>query len=77
MPRIAPVHWKTLECVFVKAGFRFERQKGSHRSYVRDDCLRPVVFPTYAEVQVDIIQANMRTARMSREEYFNYLEECK
>ncbi len=77
MPRITPVHWKTLECVFVTAGFRFERQKGSHRTYVRDDCLRPVVIPTYTEVQVDIIQANMRTAKMSRKEYLRLLEECK
>ncbi len=31
MPRITPVDGKTLDCVFRKAGFVFERGKGDHR----------------------------------------------
>jgi len=54
MPRINPVHWKTLECIFLKAGFVFDRQKGDHRSYVKPGCLRPVVIPKYKEIDVDI-----------------------
>jgi predicted RNA binding protein YcfA (HicA-like mRNA interferase family) len=76
MPRITPVHWKVLECVFLKAGFVFERQSGDHRCYVKRDIPRPVVIPTYNEVDVDIILANMRTAGMSRKEYFRLLEHC-
>ena len=77
MPRITPVHWKVLECIFQKAGFVFERQEGSHRSYVRQGVLRPVIIPTYKEIDVDIIKSNMRTANMSRVEYFEYLRQCK
>ncbi len=44
--------------------------------YVREGCFRPVVIPTYKEIDADIVQANMRTAKMSRDEYFLYLEEC-
>jgi predicted RNA binding protein YcfA (HicA-like mRNA interferase family) len=76
MPRITPVHWKVLECVFLKAGFVFERQSGDHRCYVKRGIARPVVIPTYKEVDVDIILANMRTAGMSRKEYFGLLGEC-
>ena len=76
MPRITPVHWKVLECIFQKAGFIFDRQKGDHRMYVREGCFRPVVIPTCKEIDADIVQANMRTAKMSRDEYFLYLEEC-
>ena len=32
MARMTPVHWRTLERVFLAAGFRFVRQQGSHRS---------------------------------------------
>ncbi|OQX24060.1 MAG: hypothetical protein BWK80_22740 [Desulfobacteraceae bacterium IS3] len=76
MPRITPIHWKILDCIFQKAGFIFDRQKGDHRMYVKKGCSRPVVIPTYKETDTDIIQANMRTAKMSREDYFRYLEEC-
>jgi len=77
LPRIIAIHWKILECIFIKAGFIFERQHGDHRSYSREGCLRAVVIPEYKEIGLDIIQANMRTAKMSRDEYFEYLEQCK
>ena len=54
MPRFAPVDWKTLESVFLAAGFRFKRQEGSHRAYVKEGVARPVVIPTYSEVPVFI-----------------------
>ncbi len=77
MPRITPVKWKTLECVFQKAGFRFERQEGDHRTYVKKGVARPIVIPTYQEIDVEIIRGNMRTAGMSREEYFELRAQCK
>ena len=77
MPRLIPVKWQVLECIFKKDGFIFERQQGDHRSYIKKGLLRPVVIPTYREVDVDIIKSNMRTAGMSRERYFNLLEQCK
>ena len=77
LPRINPIHWKVLECIFLKAGFVFERQKGDHRIYTRKDCARPIVIPTYKEVDQDIIHSNIRSAQITREDYFKYLEECK
>jgi predicted RNA binding protein YcfA (HicA-like mRNA interferase family) len=77
MPRLTPVHWKTLECVFLKAGFAFARQRGDHRIYVKPGVLRPVVIPTYDEIAQDIITSNLRTAKMSRIEYFKLLDECR
>jgi len=77
MPRITPVHWKILECIFQEDGFIFERQEGDHRSYVKKGVPRPVVIPTYKEIDKDIIFSNMRTAGMSREKYFKLLNQCK
>jgi predicted RNA binding protein YcfA (HicA-like mRNA interferase family) len=73
MPRITPVHWRDLEQVFVSVGFRFARQEGSHRSYVKAGILRPIVIPTYQEVPVSIIRNNLKTAAISRDEYFRLL----
>jgi predicted RNA binding protein YcfA (HicA-like mRNA interferase family) len=77
MPRITPVHWKDLEKVFLACGFRFARQEGSHRSYVKEGVLRPIVIPTYVDVPVSIIRTNLKTAGISRDEYFRLLEQVR
>ena len=58
-------------------GFIFKRQAGSHRSYVKLGVIRPIVIPTYKEIDVKIIKSNLKTAHMSRDDYFKYLQECK
>jgi predicted RNA binding protein YcfA (HicA-like mRNA interferase family) len=35
MPQLAPTPWRVQEAIFVADGFRFVRQVGSHRSYVK------------------------------------------
>ena len=70
MPKLTPEHWRTVEAVFLAAGFRFVRQQGSHRSYVKPGAARPVVIPVYAEVPVFVIRTNLKTAGLSRENYF-------
>ena len=75
MPRFVPVDWQTLERVFLAAGFRFVRQQGSHRSYVKVGVGRPVIIPTYREVPVFIIRNNLKTAGLSRDDYFRLLEQ--
>jgi predicted RNA binding protein YcfA (HicA-like mRNA interferase family) len=77
MARMTPVHWRTLERVFLAAGFRFVRQQGSHRSYVKPGVARPIVIPTYDEIPVSIIRSNLNTAGISRDEYFRLLEQVR
>ena len=74
MPKITPIHWRILEKVFLGAGFQFARQQGSHRSYVKKGILRPVVIAAYDEVPVAIIHNNLKTAGISREEYFRLIK---
>lgn len=76
MPRLTAIHWKKLECIFMRHGFEFDRQNGDHMAYWKEGCIRPVIIPKYQEVGVDIIQNNMRTAGMPRDEYFRYLNDC-
>ena len=74
MPKLGPENWRTLEAVFLAAGFTFARQQGSHRSYVKPGLARPIVIPAYPEVPVFIIRTNLKTAGISRDEYLKLLE---
>ncbi len=73
MGRLAPVHWRRLEKVFLAAGFTFVRQEGSHRSYFKPGTPRPIVIPVYNEIPVSIIKNNLKTANLGRKEYFRLL----
>ena len=76
MPRLTPIHWRRLVCVFEQCGFTVARQKGDHVVMTSPDCKRPVVIPQWQEVPRFIIRNNMRTAGMSREQYFELLSKC-
>ena len=74
MPRIVPLPWRDLERVFLASGFRFVRQEGSHRAYTKPGVPRPIIIPTYDEVPVSVIRGNLRSAGLSRDEYFALLQ---
>lgn len=63
--------------MFLEADFQFARQEGSHRSYVKPGLARPVVIPAYREVPVFIIRNNLKTAGLSREDYFRSLDQTR
>ena len=75
MPRITPLLADRLRKVFERAGFVCVRAEGDHFVFVKDGILRPVVIPDWKEVPVFIIRNNLRTAGMTREEYFNLLKQ--
>lgn len=74
MPRITPIHWRTLAKVFEADGWVFSRTRGDHHIYCKPGCPRPIVIPAVSEVMVDIIHNNMRTAGMSRDRYLELLD---
>lgn len=77
MPRITPVSWQVFECVLLAAGFRLVRQAGGHRIYTREGVIRPLVVPAHSkDLCVLIIQSNLKSAGISRDEYFCLLEKC-
>lgn len=75
MLKIAPLSPIKLRKVFEKAGFRCVRIEGDHFVYTKAGISRPLVIPNWREVPVFIIRNNLRTAGMSREEYFSLLKE--
>ena len=75
MPKLNPVSYKRLARVFETDGFRCVREEGDHMVFTKPGVVRPVVIPKYASVPVFIIKDNLRSAAMSRERYFELLEE--
>jgi predicted RNA binding protein YcfA (HicA-like mRNA interferase family) len=74
MPKISPIPAKRLRRVFEKAGFKCIRTKGDHFVYIKEGVIRPIIIPDWPEVPVFIIKNNLRSAGISREEYFDILE---
>ncbi len=70
MPRITPLHYKALIKIFQKAGFSITGEASSHLKMNKKGVLRPVIIPKYPEVGLDIITGLLRTAGMSRDDYF-------
>jgi len=73
MPKLAPVHYRVLIKVFKKAGFKIARQESSHILMEKAGCDRPLVIPCYSAVGAPIISGLLRSAKMSRTEYFGLL----
>ncbi|MFH1170767.1 MAG: type II toxin-antitoxin system HicA family toxin [Candidatus Vogelbacteria bacterium] len=75
MSRLAPLHYRKLVRVFEKLGFVLDRTEGDHLMYTKSGIKRPVVIPVYKAVPVFIINNNINTAGITREEFFNLLNQ--
>lgn len=75
MPHITPLTWKKLEKLVLYVGCKFDRQKGDHLIYTRNDLKRPIVFPKDKEIPVFIIRNNLRVLNISNEEYIEILKQ--
>ena len=76
MPRITPIPGRRLRRVFELAGFACTRVEGDHFILTRAGLARPLMIPDYDEVPIFIIRNSLRTAGLSREEYFRLLEQA-
>jgi hypothetical protein len=62
--------------MFERAGFTCVRTEGDHFVPAKPGMPRPLVIPDYHAVPVFVIRNNLRTAGLSREDYFRLLEEA-
>lgn len=74
MPALKPVSWKKFEKFVLYAGCHFERKRGDHRVYQREDLMRPIIFPEDKEIPVFIIRNNLRVLGISHNEYLAILK---
>ncbi|MGE0821322.1 MAG: type II toxin-antitoxin system HicA family toxin [Candidatus Binatia bacterium] len=75
--RITPIPYQRLVKVFEQEGFTVQRQRGDHLILTKPGVRRPVVIKTSpGEVPVTHILTNLRTANISRERYFELLDQA-
>ena len=78
MPKLLPIHYKTLIKVFELDGFSVQRTKGDHVIMTKPGVKRPLVIKTSPHlVPVTHIRTNMTTAGMTREQFFELLAQCE
>jgi predicted RNA binding protein YcfA (HicA-like mRNA interferase family) len=75
MPPLRPLSYKILIKVFEHEGFVFSRSHGDHFIYTKPGVPRPLVIPAYDAIPVFIIKNLLRSAGLSRERYFELLQE--
>jgi predicted RNA binding protein YcfA (HicA-like mRNA interferase family) len=76
MSKIIPIHYERLIRIFEKEGFVIARKKGDHIIMTKQGVLRPVVIKSSPhKVPVTHIKTNLTTAGISREKYFELLEQ--
>jgi len=73
MSRLTPISFSKIIRVLEKEGFVLARQRGDHMIFTKPSILRPVVVPRYDPLPIFIIKNILRTARISRDRYFELL----
>ena len=75
MPKISPQPYAVLRKVFELDGWQYIGTTGDHIQMKKSGFIRRVVIPKYKEVPVFIILNNLRTAKISRQRYFELLKQ--
>jgi predicted RNA binding protein YcfA (HicA-like mRNA interferase family) len=76
MRRITPISYLVLVKIFELEGFTVKRQKRDHLIMTKPGVKRPLVIKTSpGDVPVTHVLSNMRTAGISRERYFELLDQ--
>jgi predicted RNA binding protein YcfA (HicA-like mRNA interferase family) len=76
MSKIIPIPYQKLIQIFELDGFKVVRQKGDHIMMIKPGVIRPLVIKTSPrKVVVAHIRTNMTTAGMSREKFFELLNQ--
>lgn len=75
MPKISPQPYSILVKFFEKNGWEYLGITGDHIQMRKKGYPRRVIIPKKKEVPVFIILNNLRTARISREDYLKFLLE--
>ena len=74
MSAIRPTTYQVQVKIFEAAGCGYVRTQGDHLVYSYPGAMRPVVIPNYQEVPAFIIKNNMKVIGMTRDQYFQFLE---
>ena len=68
MTRLSGLSWQDIADALQRAGFKLDRQKGSHMVFVHSESNRTVVVPRHSELKPGTVRAIVREAGLSRED---------
>lgn len=69
MSRLPMLGWRDVARAMERAGFVFDRQKGSHIVYYHPETNRTVVFPKHREIRRGTLREVLREANLSEDEF--------
>jgi len=72
--RLPNLNWQRVTTALERAGFIFDRQKGSHLVYYHPETNRTVVVPRHREIKSGTLREILREANLGREEFRKLLE---
>lgn len=75
MPQLSPIKRKKFEKFLIYVGCKLKRTVGDHLIFDREGLERPVVITADRDVPVFIIRNNLRTLKITPEEYFEILKD--
>ncbi len=70
------VSWKDVEQVLVKLGYVFDRQRGSHRIYVRAQPPDTISVPQHREIAKGTLKSIPRQLGLSVEVFVSPMRDC-
>lgn len=75
MSTFRPIHFKKFERFLEHIGCQFVRERGDHRVWDRSDLMRPIIVRAKKSLPIFEIKSNLRTLRVTTEEYLNIIGE--
>lgn len=69
MSRLPSLTWQQVVRAFERAGFVFDRQKGSHMVCYHPETNRTVVVPRHREIKTGTLREILREANLTRDEF--------
>lgn len=73
MSRLPGLTWQQVTRALERAGFVFDRQKGSHMVYYHPETNNTVVIPRHREIKRGTLREILRDANLSPEEFLKLL----
>jgi hypothetical protein len=76
LPKLTPQPPARLIAIFKRFDFVVsKRNSGDHITMRKPGCCRPLVIPDWREVPVALIQTNLKTAGITRDQFLHALSE--
>ena len=73
VPRITSTSSKTFEKFLIHIGCTLKREGKKHKVYSKPGLKRPIIVPRDKNITIGVIQSNLRTLNINREEYLEII----